>query len=182
MLIRCLLPLFLLMGCGYHVGQDGVSASYPTITVPSIKGDSNGDLTSSVVKEISSSGCFEYRQAGAAAILQIALVDLDEDNIGFRYDRHKHGNIRRTIIPTETRLTGTVEVTLIEACSGTPILGPAKLTASVDFDHDYYTSRNGVNIFSLGQLNDYDEAYDAAMSPLNAVLAQKIVDYICNSW
>jgi hypothetical protein len=172
----------ILTSCGYQVGQDGVASTYHTLAVPTIKGDGNGNLASALVKEVGCSGCFEYRQDGAAAILQVVLLDLKDSNIGFRYDRHKLGKIRHTIIPTETRLTGIVEVSLVDACSGAVILGPVKLTASVDFDHDYYTSRNGVNIFSLGQLNDYDEAYDAALHPLNVILAQKIVDYICNSW
>lgn len=174
--------LLFLAGCGYQMGQEGVALSYRTLSVPSITGDGDGGLTSAIVKEVSRSGCFEYRQNGSAAILQVVLLDLKDNNIGFRYDRHKSGEIRHTIIPTETRLTGIVEVTLVDGCTGAAILGPVKITASVDFDHDYYTSRNGVNIFSLGQLNDYDEAYDAALHPLNVVLAQKIVDYICNSW
>lgn len=177
-----ILPFLALMGCGYQLGQDGTALSYRTLAVPTITGDGNGGLASALVKEVGCSGCFEYRQSGAAAILKVVLIDLKENNIGFRYDRHKLGKIRHTIIPTETRLTGIVEVSLLDACSGAVILGPVKLSASEDFDHDYYTSRNGVNIFSLGQLNDYDEAYDAALYPLNVALAQKIVDYICNSW
>jgi hypothetical protein len=174
---------FLLTSCGYQIGQEGVVNRYRSIVVPSVKGDWNGDLTSAIVKALSCNGCFEYRREDtASAILNVNLLDLEDENIGFRYDRHKSGRIRRTIIPTESRLKATVEISLVDAFSGENILGPVKLTASIDFDHDYYTSRNGVNIFSLGQLNDYDEAYDAALHPLNLALAQKIVDYICNSW
>lgn len=181
-LFYLVLCLVLLTSCGYQLGYDGVAANYKTIAVPSVIGDSDGDLTSCLVKAITSSGCLEYRQGHAAAVLNVKLIEVVEDNIGFRYDRHKDGKIRHTIIPTETRLKGVVEINLVDSCSGTAVLGPLRLVAYEDFDHDYYTSRNGVNIFSLGQLNDYDEAYDAAMHPLNVTLAQKIVDYICNSW
>ncbi len=44
----------------------------------------------------------------------------------------------------------------------------------------YYSSRKGVNVFSLGQVTDIDEARDVAEYPLHRRLAQKIVDYINN--
>lgn len=171
-----------LTGCGYHAGEDGIAAQYRTLSVPGVKGDIDGDLTSAIVEKISMSGCFEYHRDCGAATLFVELIDVDEENVGFRYDRHKDGKIRKWIIPTETRLIATAEVTLVEFGSGRTLLGPVRLTASIDFDHDYYTCRNGVNIFSLGQLTDYDEAYDAAYHPLNRALAQKIVDFICDSW
>ena len=168
--------------CGYRIGEDGVAAKYKSISVPIVKGDWNGDLTSVLVEKISKSGCYQYHRDGAELILKVEIIDFDDQNIGFRYDRHKDGKIRNSIIPTETRLTAMAEVSLIEACSGNAIIGPVRLTAAIDFDHDSYKSRNGINIFSLGQLNDYDEAYEAAYHPLNQTLAQKIVDLICDSW
>lgn len=145
--LSCLCLVIAFTGCGYQFGEDGIAARYHTISVPSVKGDWNGDLTSAIVKALSCSGCFEYRSDCAAAILNVKLMDLDDENIGFRYDRHKLGKIRNTIIPTESRLEATVEVSLVDAGSGENILGPVRLIAYVDFDHDYYTSRNGVNIF-----------------------------------
>ena len=55
------------------------------------------------------------------------------------------------------------------------------IKASMDFDHDYYSSRHGVNIFSLGQLTDYDTAEDTVRKPLNDRLAEKIADYVINA-
>jgi len=73
-------------------------------------------------------------------------------------------------------------VTVRETCSGSIVLGPAQLDASVDFDHDYYYSPDGINEFSLGQLTDYDVAYDTVQRPLNQALARKVVDYLTHSW
>lgn len=174
--------MFLLVGCGYQLGQGGLTAAYRTISVPYPEGDFDGSLTSSIVRRISRSGSFEYLSSGGELTLLVKMLDLNDENIGFRYDRHKEGELSRRIIPTETRITAVAEVSVVESVSGTVVLGPTRLLASVDFDHEYYDSHNEVNVFSLGQLTDVDEANDAVMRPLNEVLAEKIVDYISDSW
>lgn len=175
--------LALLCSCAYQLGQGGgLPCQYSTISVPYVIGDQEGSLTSAIVKEIVRSGAFEYRNCSGALTLNVTIIDLGEENIGFRYDRKKRGKLTKDIIPTETRMTIIVEVTVTEAASCCTVLGPVRLSASVDYDHDYYSSRDGVNIFSLGQLSDLDEAYDAAQEPLFRAIAQKIVDYVSQSW
>jgi len=165
------------------LGQgDGLRSRYSSISVPYVKGDQEGLLTAAIVKEIVRSGAFEYQFSGGSLVLNIIEIDLDEDNIGFRYDRKKQGCLTKDIIPTETRITIFVEVWVTEAASCTTLLGPVRLSASVDYDHDYYSSRDGVNVFSLGQLSDLEAAYDAVQIPLNRAIAEKIVDYISQSW
>lgn len=171
-----------LTNCGYKMGYDGLPAEYRTISVPYVVGDWDGRLTNAIVRQISSSGCFEYKNSQANLTLIVKIDDFSDENIGFRYDRHKDGRLRDTIIPVETRLVAVVDVSVVDACSGKTVLGPVRLSASVDFDHDYYSSRNEVNVFSLGQLSDFDAAMDAAYTPLNDLLAQKIVNYIIDSW
>jgi hypothetical protein len=169
--------------CGYYHGNEGVLASScQTISIDLLADDWNGDLTAALVECLAASSTIQYRTYGGDMILQVKLEDLDEKNIGFRYDRHKDGKILKSIVPSETRLTALAKVTLLEAATNTSILGPIMIKASIDFDHDYYNTRNGVNIFSLGQLNDYDEAYDAAYRPLMIALAEKIVDYLAEAW
>lgn len=174
--------LFLLSSCGYQFGEGGIASQYKTLSVPLVLGDEDGDLTSALVEQVVRSGAYAYSRDEGALILKVELIDFRDENIGFRYDRKKDGKRRKAIIPTETRLAVTAEVTLIESCSGRPILGPARILANIDFDHDYYSSRGEINVFSLGQLGDYDSAYDAVYKPLNRVLAQKIVDFINDSW
>lgn len=185
MIPRCLVFLvacLLLTNCGYKAGYDGLPIAYRTISVPYVEGDWDGQLTNALIRQINYSGCFEYKNSQANLILVVKILDFSDENIGFRYDRHKDGRLRDTIIPVETRLFALAEVSVVEACSGKIVLGPSKISANVDFDHDYYSSRNEVNVFSLGQLSDFDAASDAANTPLNAALAEKIVSYISDNW
>lgn len=173
----------LLSSCGYRFGQgDGLASRFSSISVPYVQGDQDGTLTATLIKEIVRSGVFEYRYQGGGLVLNVKQLDLDEDNIGFRYDRKKRGALTDDVIPTETRVTIFVEVSVTEAASCKTLLGPVRLSASVDYDHDYYSSRDGINIFSLGQLSDLDAAYDAVQVPLHRAIAEKIVDYITQSW
>ena len=173
-----LLACVLLAGsCGYRFERDQLQPR--TLSVPFAEGDTEGDLTAAVIQQISSSGVYTYRKEGGNLLLKIKVVDLRDENIGFRYYRNKEGKLKKDIIPTETRMAVTAEVTLVEAGSCTPILGPTLITAGVDFDHDFYSSDT---TFSLGQLNDYDSAYDAVVQPLNKALAQKIVDFVNDGW
>lgn len=172
-----LLPL--LMGCGYQFANGGQCHS---VTVPYAIGDTDGGLTSEVVKYLSTSGSYRYVQDGGDFVLKIRILDFRDKNIGFRYDVDSKGCRLNSIIPAETRTSIVVEIELVEANSCRCVIGPARLSASVDYDHEYYSSPNGVNVFSLGQLSDSYEARDAAVIPLNAAIAQKIVDYINNSW
>lgn len=85
------------------------------------------------------------------------------------------------MIPCETRVTAQLEVSLEDRYCN-QVLPKVIITASLDFDHDYYSSRDSVNIFSLGQLSEVDAARDTVISPLNALISKKIVDYLSDSW
>lgn len=175
--------LAILSSCSYQQGLGGgLSTTYSTISIPYVVGDRDGSLTSAIVKEIVRTGAFEFRYSGGALILNVVVIDIDEEDIGFRYDRKKRGKLTKDIIPTEERMTIIVEVTVTEAASCCTVLGPVRLSACIDYDHDYYSSRDGVNIFSLGQLTDLDEAYNTAEIPLFKLIARKIADYVTQSW
>lgn len=171
----------ILSSCGYHFGLGNSLLTGKTVSIPYIIGDLDGSLTKAVIKEVSSSLDISYTSGCGEIILKIAVIDYYEDNIGFRYDRKKYGQLKKYIIPIETRANLIAQVELLDA-SCNRIFGPVNIRASVDFDHDYYSSRNGVNIFSLGQLSDIDSAEDAVRKPLNKALAEKIADFLNNAW
>lgn len=172
----------LLSGCHYEFGHNALSNDYRSISIPYAQGDATGGLTNEVIKKIASSGVFTYVQSEGDLILEIKLIELDDENIGFRYDRKNKGKLKKSIIPTETRIFAKIEVSLIDAKTREVLRGPTRINAAVDFDHSFYTSRCNENEFSLGQLNDIDAARDAAMTPLNRKLAEKVVDYVSHSW
>lgn len=181
-LLLCFL-LFFCSGCHYHIGQGGVNERYSSIAIPYAANDNDGRLTAALIKKMSESGLLHYDSDSGELTLLVKLIKYKNKNIGFRYDRFKKKDaLLNTIIPTETRRTAWCEITVMETCSGKILIGPVLLNASVEFDHDYYSSRDGVNIFSLGQLGDIDAAYDASLTPLYEKLAEKITDYVNNSW
>ncbi len=179
-LFSCL--LLVVASCGYQFGPGDLPEYRKTISIPFITGDIDGGLTAALISAFSRAG-IEYRQNDACTELRVVLLEFRDENIGFRYDRNQEGALLKTIIPTETRLSGIAEVTLIDKRTGCTLIGPVRLATGVEFDHDFYSTRNGVNVFSMGQLTDIDAARDAAQSDsLNQALAQLIVDQIVNSW
>lgn len=179
-LCMVVLPLCL-TSCGYRLGS-GVLSTYQTIDIPYITGDITGLYTAALIREVSYSSPFSYVNHNGDLTLRICLIGFRDENIGFRYDIEKSGALANWLVPTETRLWAAADITVIANDSNTILLGPVRVETSVEFDHEYYLSQNGVNVFSLGQLTDIREAREAAQTPLAQALAQKITDYISNVW
>lgn len=181
MIFRALL-LLLCVGCGYRIEENFSEDSAPQrIAIPYVVGDEDGKLTAFLIKEISSSGRYLY-DPHAATQLHVEIVDYYDENIGFRYDRSRKGKLKDYIIPVETRAYMLVQAELQSCVCSELNRAPVRIMASIDYDHDYYTIRHGVNIFSLGQLTDVDSAEEAALVPLEKKMAEKIVDYVIYGW
>ena len=174
--------ILLLTSCQYQFGQGGLPPQYTTISVPYVEEDQRGELTAAIIHRLESEGTLRYVTTGGDLLLKAKWIDLHDENIGFRYDRKQNKRLRHIVIPSETRTYGVIEISLIDANSGQILKGPVCLSAHVEFDHDYYKTRDGSNVFSLGQLTDIDAANDTVMRPLNKRLAEQIVDYLINSW
>lgn len=178
----CLLAIFCLTSCGYSWGTGGCVEQYCSICIPYVEGDYEGHLTNFLIHEISSKGHLRYQHSGGQLILEVTIRDLRIDNVGFRYDRQGDGFSIDTVVPTETRLTALAEVSVRESCSDSVVIGPDLVTASVVFDHDFYSNQGGVNVFSLGQLNNLDLAEQEAYRPLYRELARRVREHIYASW
>jgi len=176
------LMLLLLSGCGYHFGQGSLISEYCTISIPFAVGDRDGDLTAALVKEMSRSAPLEYTCGEGDLTLLVTVVDIYDEHVGYRYDRKNDGRLKKSLIPVETRIYAVVDVTVMQTCSGCEVVGPARLKMYVDFDHDYYSVFDDVNVTSLGQLNDIDTARDSVYHPLNRAIAEKVVDYVNAAW
>lgn len=172
----------ILSSCGYHLGESDLAKKYKSISIPYVEGDLDGDLTGELIRQISSRTSLKYLKSGGNLVLEVRILDYTDENVGFRYDRDKQGHLKKDVIPTETRCFAIAEITLLESYSGNKVIGPVRIGANVVYDHDYYSSRNSINVFSLGQLDNIDTAREIAQHPLNQELARKIVDYISNAW
>jgi hypothetical protein len=172
------LLLLSLCGCGYRPGLGTFSERYNTISVPYVEGDVDGDLTAAIVHDVVASLGFDHSTTNGQLLLIVKLVDVADLNIGFRYEQLHAKKDKRSIIPVETRLMATAEVSLVDAATGCSVIPTVSLSATIDLDHEYNATYTDSTVFSLGQLTDADGAFAAARIPLNRLLAQKIVDYI----
>ena len=168
----------LLSGCGYALNTAPFLGNAPTISIPYVEGDVDGKLTAALIQEVSLSGEYKYQSSCGQWSLEARIIDDSYENIGFRYDRSKKGKLKHYIIPVELREAVVLEVQLISLCTREVVKGPSRIRADLDYDHDFYKIRDGVNIFSLGQLTDIDSAEDAAKTPLYQRLAEKVVSWL----
>lgn len=183
--LRNALLLFLLVvstGCGYKLGFGEIPAVYRTVEVPFVEGDQTGMFTAELIRAISHSGALTFVKCGGRTRLIVRILEFRDQNIGFRYDRGEDNEIEKTLVPAETRRIAIAEVRLVDRLTGEQISGPDVIRASTEFDHEFNSSRDAVNVFSLGQVSDFDEAELAAMASLNRALARKIVDYLIHAW
>ena len=87
-------------GCGYRFSNEREGpGNHAALSIPYVCGDHDGALTAALVREVVRSGNFRYRDHGGTLILHVTLVDLSEDNIGFRYDRKREGLLLRRSSP-----------------------------------------------------------------------------------
>lgn len=168
--------------CGYQMGTGETLSPCRTMQVPLVKGDIDGSLTQEVVKELAQRGCLLSQSNTCNLVLHIELLEIWDEDIGFRYDRNKKGKLTHSIVPVETRVFAKAEVYLEDGLRGCTLLGPVRIEAWHDYDNDYYYSQNGVNVFSLGELSDYETSKEAAKRPLYRALSRKIADYVLVSW
>jgi hypothetical protein len=174
------ITLFLLLtltSCGYR--QEGIPSweDAETISIPYTEGDPDGQITKAIIYQIAASGRYVYVAEGGCFLLRSRVINEYDENIGFRYEKNKKCKMTREIVPVETRGWIVVEVELLSS-QGALLRGPCRLQANTEFDHDYYTIRDRVNIFSLGQLTDVDSAQDASLTPLYQNIAEKIAEWL----
>ena len=176
------LSILCLTGCGYQLGSGSPIDCYHSVCVPFVSGDREGHLTAELIRELTSCTHLCYREDGGELTLEVDLVEVRSDHIGYRFDRpldfDEHTD---RVIPVEGRLTGVVEFCLKDSCTGEVVVGPARIGSSVDYDHDYYTTQVDITEFSMGQLDDINVAHDIALIPLDRKLAKRIVEYLSSA-
>lgn len=174
-----------MLSCGYHMGSGGVLSNYQTISIPYMECDQDGIFTTTLIHHLAVTAPLRYVSCGGDLCLKTRLICPKAENIGFRYDikdKKDRTVLAPWLIPTEERLWVSAELELVDSASCERLIGPLIVSVYIEFDHEYYLSRHGVNVFSLGQVTDIREATDAAQLPLAEALAKKIVDTIHYAW
>ncbi len=180
--------MILLTSCGYHTGNEGV-----TLSIPYFSGDTNGTLTDTVIKVVTSSGDYQYTDHGGALLLEGTIISDSNENIGYQFDRDPISGRRiHRLVPNEGRRELTVQITLTDARSQKVLYGPTNISAYGDYDFVDSDSlrdtsfinpagtRESVLFFSLGQLDSIDGAQATSLNPIHRNLALKIVEGISN--
>lgn len=179
----------LVSSCGYRFEADQQAPTTThTITIPYVKGDADGKLTSALIQHLSSSGYFICVQNGGELLLDVVITADHADRIGYRYDRHgPTGERRRRLVAVENRRTITAMVSVVDSRTQTIVLEPTKVVASAEYDYInpdnirdlVVNTKKGPErsiTFSLGQLDSIEGAQDDVSTPIYRRLAQKIVD------
>ena len=167
----CLVPY----SCGYKYEQTRDT----TISIPYVKGDTEGLLTEAIIKQIIATSNLSYQSSKDGDLtLEAKIVKYDNENIGFRFDRDSQGNLQEKIVPSENRLSAFVKISLIETLTGKIILGPTIISSDVDYDYNFNTASGNITAFSMGQLDFTNVANMSAHNPLYHALAVRIVNYI----
>jgi hypothetical protein len=180
--------LFIFSSCGYKsLSNNQIS----TINVPYIQGDSDGMLTSSIIKELEDSGKFNFKKKKSKLQLIASVISDGQEQIGYKHDRHKDGTVKKNVIPIEGRNTTKVKVSLIQKDTNNEVFGPFIFTSFADYDYVDEDSLNDLSFinpqnqrqtvlsFSLGQLESIASAQTAAKQNVYKKLAKQIVDAIC---
>lgn len=187
-LFRIIFCAFLLAfcSCGYRINGPESGDDRSTISVPYVVGDSGGQLTNELVRQLSASGAFECVQNNGHYTLKVIMFSDGNDKIGFRYDRKDlSGKRKKNLMPVEGRRKASAEVTLINSATEEIEIGPVVVRADAEYDYIDSDSLREISFegrstisFSLGQLDSIEGAQDDAYVPLYRHLAQKIVDGI----
>jgi hypothetical protein len=186
-----LLILLCLTGCGYHFNEESrVSSSEDVrnVSVPYIKGDSDGLLTAALIQALTTSGRFNCVRHDPDFVIDVAIVANNSEKIDYRYE-HKDPKGKRIhrLVPVGTRRTIVAHVTLLNGLTNEIMMEPVAVKADADYDYvDYNSIRDLLTItpmgpqktirFSLGQLDAIEGAQDDVSAPLYRRLAEKIVE------
>ena len=187
--------LLLIAGCGYRWQPDYPQNERPTVFVPLISGDEDGNLTSEIIRSLSSSGLVTVSRKRGDYRLHVAIQSGEAKTIGFRRDIELiSGKPKKNLIATEARKNLIIEATLFKGHTDQIAYGPYLIEADADFDYvigdaiqdlAFSTPTDPLVVvlpFSLGQLESNESAQEAATKPLYSRLAQKIVDAIASEW
>jgi hypothetical protein len=160
--------------------------------IKEIINDTKGLLEDQIVKALSRDSIYLLEKNNPALSLSCKILDISTDQIGYRYDRYEPtSQLINRLIPIESRKKIKIEVTVDNSFEGKTI-GPLILEASADFDFANFDTYKDLAFedlsgnfqstlsYSLGQLDSYEGAEEAALSRCFHEVALKICDLLQN--
>lgn len=193
--ISKILIFLFLTGCGYRWEPEYPAVSRPSVYVPSIAGDEDGNFTSEIIRTLNASGLVAVTRNRGDYRLVVSFKCAEAKTIGFRRDLEKiKGKETKNLIASEGRKSISIEAILYQKDTDKIAYGPYLIEADSDFDYvvgdaiqdlAFTTPTDPLVVvlpFSLGQLESNEAAQEAATKPIASRLAQKIVDAIAAEW
>jgi hypothetical protein len=172
--------------CGYRF-SDHSTQSISSVSIPYIKGDVDGRLTSKVIQVLSTSSKWRYTQGNADLILEAEILKNQNDYIGYQYDHLESGALIDRLVPNEGRRKVLVRLQIVNSQTHQVLYGPYEIEGNADYDFvnsDTYTDLAFVDSvgktysvlpFSLGQLDAQQGATNAALHGAYQEIAEKIL-------
>ena len=189
------LLLLVLASCGYRWEPEYPNQSRPSVSIPFAIGDEDGTFTAEIARALTQSGLADLQNREGDYRLQVAILNTVQETVGYRRDRQIiKGESKKNLLASEGRKNITVEAILFKADTNEIAYGPYVITADADYDYVDGDSLNDLAFFgpggeqivvlpfSLGQLESFEAAQEAASRPLYVRAAQKIVDVIFSEW
>jgi hypothetical protein len=181
----CML-MITLSSCGYRFSTHD-SKVVSAISIPYIKGDIDGRLTSRVIQVLSTSSRWRYTQGTADLILEAEILKNQNEYIGYQYDHLESGVLIDRLVPNEGRRKVLVKVQIVNSHTHQVVYGPYEIEGNSDYDFvnsDTYTDLSFIDSvgktysvlpFSLGQLDAPQGAIDAALHGAYQEIAEKVL-------
>lgn len=174
--------LFFLCSCGYHFNSSQHETRvHKTISVPYIEGDTDGQLTSTLIQVLNSSSALKYQPDESDLVLKVSLVGTKSEEVGYN-QAVQNGQSLKWLVPNESKQSACVTVEVIDTKANKVILGPKHLSSSVYYTYDPNFNVDNLVRFSLAQYNFQEISARIAKAPLDTRLAKTIVNYLEYAW
>lgn len=179
-----------LTACGYHFSDKNADIA---LSVPFVKGDRSGVLTTALIEELSRSHRVTYGGVDAPYVLKVEIIAQSKEEVGYQYQTQGVEGIipqkqsEKRLSPVESTQTLKVRVTALSKNSKEILFGPFEMEESLEYDYAdnksfsdlAFVTPGGKTVtyldLSLGQLDAEEDATGIARIRLYQELAKKIV-------
>ena len=95
-----------------------LAEKYQTLSIPYVKGDTNGRFTNALIQAMGETGQFALVYSGGALRMDAKIVSNRQYQIGYQYDLATTKDVQKTrLVPNEERRELAVQVTLVDTAT-----------------------------------------------------------------